>query len=159
MRLLGVIGVGVLATAFLVGCATKPPPQSAEIRQQALTNVALRANWKAGGKTGSIADDWLATFDDQQLEALVHEAMAHLASSPAEPEEEEGASPAEQGAPSQYEAEIAAIPFKWYPPERILDQILACRLLDITESTGMAVDRVIDGGGGVRRVNGAGTSC
>ena len=42
-----------------------------------------------------------------------------------------------------HEAEIVAIPFKWYPPERILDQMLACRLLDITESTGMAVDRVI----------------
>jgi glycosyltransferase involved in cell wall biosynthesis len=42
-----------------------------------------------------------------------------------------------------HEAEIVAIPFKWYPPERIPDQILACRLLDITESTGMAVDRVI----------------
>src|SRR5438105_4299805 len=42
-----------------------------------------------------------------------------------------------------HEAEITAIPFKWYPPERILDQMLACRLLDITESTGMAVDRVI----------------
>jgi glycosyltransferase involved in cell wall biosynthesis len=42
-----------------------------------------------------------------------------------------------------HEAEIAAIPFKWYPPERIVDQMLACRLLDITESTGMAVDRVI----------------
>ena len=42
-----------------------------------------------------------------------------------------------------HEAEIVAIPFKWYPPERILDQMLACRLLDITESTGMTVDRVI----------------
>src|SRR3954454_19989977 len=42
-----------------------------------------------------------------------------------------------------HEAEIVAIPFKWYPPERILDQMLACRLLDITESTGIAVDRVI----------------
>lgn len=42
-----------------------------------------------------------------------------------------------------HEAEIAAVPFKWYPPERILDQMLACRLLDITESTGVAVDRVI----------------
>src|ERR1051325_1970285 len=77
MRLLGVIGAAVLATAFLGGCATKPPPRSAEIRQQALTNVTLRANWKAGGKTGSIADDWLATFDDQQLEALVYEAITN----------------------------------------------------------------------------------
>jgi glycosyltransferase involved in cell wall biosynthesis len=42
-----------------------------------------------------------------------------------------------------HEAEIVAIPFKWYPPERILDHMLACRLLDITASTGMSVDRVI----------------
>jgi hypothetical protein len=42
-----------------------------------------------------------------------------------------------------HEAEIVAIPFKWYPPERILEQILACRLLDITETMGMPIDRVI----------------
>jgi glycosyltransferase involved in cell wall biosynthesis len=42
-----------------------------------------------------------------------------------------------------HQVEIVAIPFKWYPPERILDHMLACRLLDITESCGSAVDRVI----------------
>ena len=42
-----------------------------------------------------------------------------------------------------HEAELVAIPFKWYPPERILDQILSCRLLDLTESCGVSVDRVI----------------
>lgn len=42
-----------------------------------------------------------------------------------------------------HQAEIVSIPFKWYPPERILDNILACRLLDITESCGVPVDRVI----------------
>ncbi len=40
-------------------------------------------------------------------------------------------------------AEIVAIPFKWYPPERMLDAMLACRLLDLTESNGRRVDRVI----------------
>ena len=40
-------------------------------------------------------------------------------------------------------AELVAIPFKWYPPERILDHMLASRLLDLTESTGQPVDRVI----------------
>jgi glycosyltransferase involved in cell wall biosynthesis len=40
-------------------------------------------------------------------------------------------------------AEIAAIPFKWYPPERILDHMLACRLLDLTESAGAPIDRLI----------------
>ena len=42
-----------------------------------------------------------------------------------------------------HEAEIVTMPFKWYPPERILDQVLICRLLDLTESCGTAVDRVI----------------
>ncbi len=42
-----------------------------------------------------------------------------------------------------HEAVIVTIPFKWYPPERILDHMLACRLLDLTESAGIPVDRVI----------------
>lgn len=42
-----------------------------------------------------------------------------------------------------HQCEITAIPFKWYPPERILDQILACRLLDLTESCGVGIDRII----------------
>jgi glycosyltransferase involved in cell wall biosynthesis len=42
-----------------------------------------------------------------------------------------------------HHAELIAIPFKWYPPERILDHMLACRLLDLTESCGTGVDRVI----------------
>jgi glycosyltransferase involved in cell wall biosynthesis len=42
-----------------------------------------------------------------------------------------------------HEAEIVAIPFKWYPPERILEQALACRLLDVSESGGARIDRVI----------------
>ena len=42
-----------------------------------------------------------------------------------------------------HEAEILAIPFKWYPPERILDHMLACQLFDVTEVAGTPVDRVI----------------
>jgi glycosyltransferase involved in cell wall biosynthesis len=42
-----------------------------------------------------------------------------------------------------HEAELVALPFKWYPPERILDQILAARLFDLTESSGTTIDRVI----------------
>lgn len=42
-----------------------------------------------------------------------------------------------------HEADIAAIPFKWYPPEKILDHMLACRLLDLAEGNGQKVDRVI----------------
>jgi len=42
-----------------------------------------------------------------------------------------------------HEAEIVAIPYKGYPPERILDQLLACRLLDLTESAGNPVDLLL----------------
>ena len=42
-----------------------------------------------------------------------------------------------------HQVEQVRLPFKWYPPERILDQILATRLLDVTESSGNRIDRVI----------------
>ena len=42
-----------------------------------------------------------------------------------------------------HEAELAVIPFKHYPPERIPEHMLACRLLDLSESCGVRIDRVI----------------
>jgi glycosyltransferase involved in cell wall biosynthesis len=42
-----------------------------------------------------------------------------------------------------HEAEIFAVPLKWSPPERILEHMLACRLLDVTESASVPIDLVI----------------
>jgi glycosyltransferase involved in cell wall biosynthesis len=42
-----------------------------------------------------------------------------------------------------HQAELVLVPFKWYPPERILDAMLACRLLDLTESCGSRIDLLI----------------
>jgi NodT family efflux transporter outer membrane factor (OMF) lipoprotein len=76
-------GIGfplILCALFLIliaGCATKPPPTHAELRQEALTNVALPSTWKAGGLTSGIADNWLAAFNDAQLNALVAEAITN----------------------------------------------------------------------------------
>ncbi|MBG1260440.1 glycosyltransferase family 4 protein [Nostoc commune] len=42
-----------------------------------------------------------------------------------------------------HQAEIVSIPFKSYPHERILDNMLACRVLDISEFSGQKVDRVV----------------
>ena len=42
-----------------------------------------------------------------------------------------------------YRAETVALPFKWYPPEQIVRDILAWRLLDLSESNGVPVDLVI----------------
>jgi glycosyltransferase involved in cell wall biosynthesis len=40
-------------------------------------------------------------------------------------------------------ADVAQVPFKWYPPEEIVRQALAWRLLDVTESNGAMIDLVI----------------
>ena len=69
-----------LSLAFIPGCVTpKAPPTTDEIRQQSgtLTNLDLTKAWKAGAAAGPIADNWLVTFDDAQLDALVAEAMTN----------------------------------------------------------------------------------
>ena len=42
-----------------------------------------------------------------------------------------------------HEAELVTVPFKWYPGSRVLDQAFLWRLLDLTESDGRPIDRVI----------------
>lgn len=41
------------------------------------------------------------------------------------------------------DAEIITLPYKWYPPETILDHIKIARLLDLSESNGQKIDKVI----------------
>lgn len=62
----------------LAACAVKPPPTGAEIRSQSdvLNGVNLDGSWKAGeASSEAIQDNWLATFGDPQLDALVAEAL------------------------------------------------------------------------------------
>lgn len=42
-----------------------------------------------------------------------------------------------------YNAEVAALPFKWYPPPEIMRGTLAWRMLDVTESNGKSIDLVV----------------
>jgi glycosyltransferase involved in cell wall biosynthesis len=42
-----------------------------------------------------------------------------------------------------YNAEIAAVPFKWYPTVEIMRSTLAWRLLDLTEANGKTIDMVV----------------
>ncbi len=44
---------------------------------------------------------------------------------------------------SGHQVEQIQIPFKWYPPETILDNLLACRLLDLSEACGVQIDLLI----------------
>jgi NodT family efflux transporter outer membrane factor (OMF) lipoprotein len=67
--------LGLLLAAAFAGCATLPPPRAEEIRGDALPGVAIPDNWKKGPTAGSVQDNWLATFADPTLDALVAEAL------------------------------------------------------------------------------------
>jgi glycosyltransferase involved in cell wall biosynthesis len=42
-----------------------------------------------------------------------------------------------------HNAEIAAVPFKWYPPKEIMNGALTWRMLDVTEANGKPIDLVV----------------
>src|SRR5262245_16943865 len=79
MRSHKVILAILLGAGLLAGCKTKPPPNLTEIHQQSgtMTNLALNT-WRATSvSTQTIQDNWLATFADEQLDALVIEALTN----------------------------------------------------------------------------------
>lgn len=41
------------------------------------------------------------------------------------------------------EADLITVPFKWYPAQAVLDSIAIARLLDLTESNGQKIDRIV----------------
>jgi outer membrane protein, multidrug efflux system len=67
-----------MVSLALTACALQSPPESSEIREQSLPNVRLPTVWTATSIVSDPAvDNWLATFNDAQLEALVLEALAY----------------------------------------------------------------------------------
>jgi NodT family efflux transporter outer membrane factor (OMF) lipoprotein len=67
------------AAVALAGCAVTAPPPREQIRTDALQGTEIRAAWSAPATpvAGTISDNWLVTFGDPQLIALVTEAIAH----------------------------------------------------------------------------------
>src|SRR5512141_876756 len=64
--------------ATLAACAVQQPPKPADMRVEALPGVQVPAQWTAGGAGAeAVAGQWLATFADPRLDALVAEAIAH----------------------------------------------------------------------------------
>jgi outer membrane protein, multidrug efflux system len=61
------------------GCATKDPPTRLDIQQQSLNRIALTNQWVEanGADTNDSPDNWLATFADDTLSALVAEAQTN----------------------------------------------------------------------------------
>ena len=72
------IGAMVVLSLALGGCALQTPPTQTEVLNQALPEgTQIPPAWKADPKTGAVADDWLKSFHDPQLDAIVAEAMAN----------------------------------------------------------------------------------
>src|SRR5262245_37369038 len=64
---------------LLAGCVADPPAPDI-VRKDAMPNVVLdRQQWAAGTNVSvePVQDDWLHTFNDPQLDALVQEALLH----------------------------------------------------------------------------------
>jgi outer membrane protein, multidrug efflux system len=69
--------MALLAVPGLESCALKPVPGE-QLRQEALQHAATPAHWRANqAASGAVGNDWLASFADPQLEALVKEALAY----------------------------------------------------------------------------------
>jgi NodT family efflux transporter outer membrane factor (OMF) lipoprotein len=67
----------LICMALPMSACVSDPPTSEEIREQTalLADMPLAEGWKAGAVTGSITDNWLASFGDAELNALVTEAL------------------------------------------------------------------------------------
>jgi len=66
-----------LAATVPAGCALKAPPGRADVQQSALPGLATPDAWRGTATPGTVGDDWLASFGDPRLDALVAEALAN----------------------------------------------------------------------------------
>lgn len=76
---LAIILSSLVASTVLAACSVHPPPTRTEMQQQSgTTALVLDQPWKAAAvPADAIQDDWLASFGDAQLAALVAEAIAN----------------------------------------------------------------------------------
>jgi outer membrane protein, multidrug efflux system len=60
------------------GCIRlKNPPDAPTIKTESMEKVVVPEKWVAGGADGEVANNWLASFHDDQLSAAVAEAIAN----------------------------------------------------------------------------------
>jgi NodT family efflux transporter outer membrane factor (OMF) lipoprotein len=66
-----------VAAALMAACAVKQPPAAAdELKTVMASTTQIPADYKSvGGATGPVVIDWLQTFNDPQLEAIVIEGL------------------------------------------------------------------------------------
>jgi outer membrane protein, multidrug efflux system len=74
--------IAAVCCAILVGaslsCALKSPPTHGAIVRDALPkSTTIPPAWKANARTGDVTNDWLKSFNDPALDAIVAEAIAN----------------------------------------------------------------------------------
>ena len=72
------VAIALAASAATTSCILKKPPETAELKAAAMASVTVPPQWTAAGAgTEAVSGNWLAGFHDDQLTALVVEAIAH----------------------------------------------------------------------------------
>jgi NodT family efflux transporter outer membrane factor (OMF) lipoprotein len=72
--------VALCVATLAAGCALQPPPKPEAIRAEALPNARVPAHWDVATVADApVGNDWLATFGDPRLDALVREGLAYNA--------------------------------------------------------------------------------
>jgi len=68
----------LVAVLMVAGCALKVPPTHTDVVDQALPkDTRIPPAWRAGSPGGDVANDWLKSFNDPVLDAIVAEAIAN----------------------------------------------------------------------------------
>jgi outer membrane protein, multidrug efflux system len=79
-RRLASYALSLAAAAMATSCMLKKPPDAVAIKNEAMPSVAVPPQWTAAGAgAGGVAHNWLAEFRDDQLTAIVAEAIEHNA--------------------------------------------------------------------------------
>jgi NodT family efflux transporter outer membrane factor (OMF) lipoprotein len=77
LRSITTLTVAVATLATVAGCALKSPPPLEDITAQSLQIFRVQDGWAATpGPSTPVADRWLTSFNDAQLDTLVQEALA-----------------------------------------------------------------------------------
>lgn len=80
MRALQHMALALTLLTLATACALKDPPAVSDIQRDSMSHANVPSAWTAGGAVaGSVQGDWVASFDDPALVALVDEAMTYNA--------------------------------------------------------------------------------
>jgi NodT family efflux transporter outer membrane factor (OMF) lipoprotein len=68
----------IVAAMMVAGCALKAPPTHTDVVDQALPkSTRIPPAWRADAQVGDVSNDWLKSFDDPVMDAIVAEAIAN----------------------------------------------------------------------------------